>query len=120
MRTPPPSDETHPVDRAAASAVIAAALTAGRQVLSEQEGKALLFAYGIPVVETSIAGTPDEAAAIASVLLLTCGSVVLKILSDDISHKSDVGGVRIHALAEGKYGSGPSSPAAALAETPFK
>ena len=95
MRTPPPSDETHPVDRAAASAVIAATLTAGRQVLSEQEGKALLFAYGIPVVETSIAGTPDEAAAIANVLLLTCGSVVLKILSDDISHKSDVGGVRL-------------------------
>ena len=98
MRTPPPPDDTHPVDRAAADAVINAAIAAGRPTLSEPESKALLAAYGIPVVETRIAATPTEAAAIAGQLLPGCGAVVLKILSDDITHKSDVGGVRL-ALA---------------------
>ena len=95
MRTPPPPDETHPVDRAAANAVIARALAVGRLMLSEPEGKELLAAYGIPVVETRVVFTPDEAAATTVVLLRKCNAVVLKILSDDITHKSDVGGVRL-------------------------
>ena len=95
MRTPPPPDDTYPVDRVAADAVIDAATAAGRTLLSEPEGKALLAAYGIPVVDTRIATTPTEAATIAGELLPGCGAVVLKILSDDITHKSDAGGVRL-------------------------
>lgn len=95
MQTPPRSDAAYEVDRAAAGAVISTALAAGRLHLSEAEGKALLSAYGIPVVETHIAATPAEARSIAERLLSGGGSIALKILSDDISHKSDVGGVKL-------------------------
>ncbi len=95
MQTPPRSDAAYDVDRTAANSIIAAALAAGRPHLSEAEGKALLSAYGIPVVETHIAATPAEARSVAERLLARGGSVALKILSDDISHKSDVGGVKL-------------------------
>jgi acetyltransferase len=95
MRTPPPADDALPIDRGAADAVIAKALAVGRTLLSEPEGKAILAAYGIPVVETHIADTPEEAAEVARGLLKPGDAVVLKILSDDISHKSDVGGVKL-------------------------
>lgn len=95
MRTPPAPDDSHPVDRKRADEIIAAALSANRLMLSEAESKALLAAYGIPVVETRIAETSAAAAEIAKELLLSATSVVLKILSDDVTHKSDVGGVRL-------------------------
>ena len=65
-------------------------------MLSEIEGKAILAAYGIPVVPT-IASAPEPAAAreASEALLERDGAVVLKILSDDITHKSDVGGVHL-------------------------
>ena len=77
-------------DKAAAKAVIEAALAAGRTALGDLESKALLRAYGIPVLATEIAATPDEAAAVAKKI---GGAVALKILSPDLTHKSDVGGV---------------------------
>ena len=95
MRTPPPADDAFPIDRGAADFIIATALAAGRTMLSEPEGKAILAAYGVPVVETRIAATPEAAAEVARELLQSGDPVVLKILSDDISHKSDVGGVRL-------------------------
>ena len=58
--------------------------------MTEPEAKALLSAYGIPVVETHIAETPREAGESAET------PVALKILSRDISHKSDVGGVALN------------------------
>ncbi len=94
-RTPPPADETHPVDREAADKIIADALAAGRTTLPQAEGKALFAAYGIPVVPTLVAATPAEAGRIAADLLKTSTSVALKILSDDLTHKSDIGGVRL-------------------------
>jgi acetyltransferase len=95
MRTPPPPDDVIPIDRGAADVVIAKARAAGRNMLSEPEAKAILAAYGIPVVETQIAETPAAAAEVARELLKSGSPVVLKILSDDISHKSDVGGVKL-------------------------
>ncbi len=95
MRTPPPADDALPIDRAAADAVIAHARLAGRTLLSEPESKAIVAAYGIPVVETHVAETPEAAAEVARDLLKLGGPVVLKILSDDISHKSDAGGVKL-------------------------
>jgi len=69
----------------------------GRQTLSEVEAKALLALFGIPTVQTLIARTPKE----ASELFVGLGGLVaLKILSPDITHKSDVGGVALN-LASG-------------------
>jgi acetyltransferase len=61
-------------------------------VLTEPEAKGLLAAYGIPVVAVHIATNPAEAGRIAASF---AGRTVLKILSPDITHKSDVGGVQL-------------------------
>lgn len=96
MRTPPAMPHNAEPDIATVQKTISDALTAGRTILSEIEGKAILRAYGIPVVPTLSAG-PDPIAArrVSEGLLAGHDSVVLKILSDDISHKSDVGGVHL-------------------------
>jgi acetyltransferase len=77
-------------DRDKAHAVVRAALADGRTMLSEPEAKAVLAAYSIPAVETRIAITVDEAVNVARGLGFP---LALKILSPDIAHKSDVGGV---------------------------
>jgi acetyltransferase len=72
-------------------ALVQAALAQGRELLSEPEAKAVLHACGIPVVATQrVAPTPEAAVQAAQA---TGFPVVLKIVSDDISHKSDAGGV---------------------------
>jgi acetyltransferase len=69
------------------------AVDSGREWLTEPEAKALLTAYGIAVVETRVAADVTEAVSAAK----TIGyPVVLKILSLDITHKSDVGGVALN------------------------
>ena len=70
--------------------IVKSALAAGREMLTELEAKAVLDACRIAIVPTKrVAGTPDAAAQAAQSMGYP---VVLKILSDDISHKSDVGG----------------------------
>lgn len=76
----------------AARMVIEKALLEGRELLTEPEAKQLLAAYGIPVVETRVACDPAEAGRLAGEIGLP---VALKILSPDITHKSDVGGVAL-------------------------
>ena len=56
----------------------------------------LLSAYAIPVAPVALARDPDEAAVAAAPLLAEGGTVVVKILSPDIVHKSEVGGVRLN------------------------
>lgn len=73
--------------------IISEALEAGRQVLTEPESKEVLAAYGVPVVETRIACDAGEAVQAAAAIGYP---VALKILSPDISHKSDVGGVALN------------------------
>ena len=92
METPPsaPVEFTPTVDKA--RAVVHAALASGRSMLSEVEAKEVLAAYGIPIVETRGAVTPEEAALVAQELGFP---VAVKILSPDITHKSDVGGVAL-------------------------
>jgi acetyltransferase len=77
-------------DRRAAEAVIRIAQDEGRAMLTEPEAKSVLAAYGIPVVTTRTARTPEQAAGVARDLGFP---VAVKLLSKDISHKSDVGGV---------------------------
>ncbi len=79
--------------RARAAKIIAAARKAGRTLLSESESKRLLAAYGIPTVETRAAASEDEAVEIAAQL---GGIVVLKLHSETITHKTDVGGVKLN------------------------
>ena len=94
MRTPPAA-EVAAIDARRADKIIADVLAAGRSMCSEGEAKALLAAYGIPTVETLIATAPREVERIATDLLAHHRAVVVKILSEDISHKSDVGGVAL-------------------------
>lgn len=75
----------------------ASTLTLASGQYDEHQTKALLAAYGIPVNEGAIATSSDEAAAIASRIAFP---VVLKIVSADIVHKSDVGGVIIRLNSE--------------------
>ena len=80
-------------DVEAARALIAAALTEGRQWLDEAQVKGMLQAYGIPVPH-SLTVAADEGAAVAAARTIGY-PVALKIVSPDITHKSDVGGVRL-------------------------
>lgn len=95
MRTPPSLPASFVVDRAKADVTIKTAIAAGRSILSEVEAKQLLVAYGIPTVPTQIARDPTEVGALAFGFIAEHGACVVKILSDDISHKSDAGGVRL-------------------------
>ena len=65
----------------------------GREVLSEVEAKQVLEAYDIPVVRTMVATTPQECAKLAEEIGFP---VAIKILSHDITHKSDVGGIALN------------------------
>ena len=64
----------------------------GRTVLTEVESKELIKEAGIPVVETHPASSKEEAVELAKGLGFP---VVLKVLSPDIIHKSDIGGVKV-------------------------
>ena len=72
--------------------IIDRALLDGRTLLSEVESKLLLGQAGIPVVETELAESKVEAIQIAKRIGMP---VVLKIVSNDVSHKSDIGGVKV-------------------------
>ena len=80
--------------RPSVAELIDQALAEGREMLTEPEAKALLGAVGAPVVPTAIAGPTPEAAVQAAQALGY--PVVLKVLSAQISHKSDVGGVALN------------------------
>jgi acetyltransferase len=95
MQTPPSHPETIKFDAIAADRTIELATRAGRQLLSEVEGKALFAAYGIPVVSTELAETPADVGRLAEAITGRHERCVVKILSDDITHKSDLGGVRL-------------------------
>ncbi|HET9477053.1 MAG TPA: acetate--CoA ligase family protein [Dehalococcoidia bacterium] len=72
--------------------VIDSARSQGRTVLTEIESKQILAEAGIPVAAAQLAKTPAEAAELA----LKAGfPAVLKIVSPEITHKSDIGGVKV-------------------------
>ncbi len=70
--------------------IIADVAEEGRTLLTEYESKKVLAAYGIPITDTELAQTPDEAVAAAEEMGYP---VVAKLLSRTITHKTDVGGV---------------------------
>jgi acetyltransferase len=73
--------------------IIQNARAQGRVLLTEFESKQLLSLYGIPTVETRIAASEDEAVQLASAIGFP---VVLKVHSQTITHKTDVGGVKLN------------------------
>lgn len=90
----PPAATAAAWNPAAVRGPIDAALAAGREWLNEAEAKAVLAACGVPVVPTLVvAPDPDAAAAAAQQL---GGPLALKIVSAQITHKSDVGGVALN------------------------
>jgi acetyltransferase len=96
MQVPPANDVDLVPDpvasRATVRTLIQSALADGRAMLSEPESKVVLAAFGIPVVETRIVASVDDAVRIAPEIGFP---VAIKILSADISHKTDVGGVAL-------------------------
>jgi acetyltransferase len=81
------------LDRECAESIIKTARAAGRVILTEYESKQLLSCYGIPTVETRIAKSKQEAVQAADAIGYP---VVLKIHSETITHKTDVGGVQLN------------------------
>ncbi len=77
--------------------IIDSARSTGRTLLNEFESKQLLSQYGIPTVETRIARSEDEAVDQARAIGYP---VVLKLFSETITHKTDVGGVKLNLADE--------------------
>jgi acetyltransferase len=101
MATPPSLARDFKPDVAAARAVIEAAVQDRRTWLDPLEVTRLFAAYALPIAPALLARDPEEAAAVAASLLAEGSTVVVKILSPDIVHKSEVGGVRLNLTSEG-------------------
>jgi acetyltransferase len=92
--TPMPTDSTGAgPDRAQAREIIDSVRKTGRTILTEFESKRLLASYGIPIVDTRIARSEAEAVQVAGQIGYP---VVLKLYSETITHKTDVGGVQLN------------------------
>ncbi len=89
--------DTTPASGESVLAITTAARGEGRTVLTEVESKQVLRTYGIPTVETRIAPTEDEAAAIATTIGFPAA---VKLHSKTITHKTDVGGVQLNLIDE--------------------
>jgi acetyltransferase len=92
-QVPPAMPSEFVPDSDTARQIVAAAQSDGRQWLDPVEIARLFEAYQIPMVPTFAAADAEQAAAYASALFAQGATVVLKIMSRDIIHKSDVGGV---------------------------
>jgi acetyltransferase len=86
------SGQEHP-DSDGARLIIEGVLTEQRKILTEPESMAVLNAFRIPTVRNAVAHSANEALIIAESIGFP---VAMKVLSTDITHKSDVGGVRLN------------------------
>jgi acetyltransferase len=92
-----PRNEEEEFFRAQADSLVSIVRGEGRTLLDEFESKELLATYGIPTVRTLVARTVDDAVAHAA----TVGyPVVLKLYSRTITHKTDVGGVKLNLASQ--------------------
>lgn len=102
METPPSLPQGAAPDAASARKIVSQVIAEGRTWLDPIEVFRLLTAYAIPATPVALARDADEAATAAQPFLADGGAVVVKILSPDIVHKSDVGGVHLNLTrAEG-------------------
>ncbi|MCF8205480.1 MAG: GNAT family N-acetyltransferase, partial [Methylotenera sp.] len=93
LQTPPPMSSLAQPDVEAARLLIESVLAERRRTMTEMESKALLAAFHIPVTQTVLARSANEAMMLATQLGFP---VALKIDSPDIAHKSDVQGVALN------------------------
>jgi acetyltransferase len=93
MQVPPSVSSSFTPDVDGARKVVREALDGGRTQLAEAESKAILSAYGIPVVATHAAADPQEAAQVAQRIGLP---VALAVISRDLRRKWDIGGVALN------------------------
>jgi acetyltransferase len=100
MAAPPSLPEHFAPDTAAARAAIEQVLHDQRKWLDPVEMTRVFSAYGIPITPAALATNPDEAVVAAKPYLDQGSAVVIKILSPDIVHKSEVGGVRLNLINE--------------------
>ena len=98
MATPPSMPQDFAPDTAAVRPIIDAALADNRTWLDPVEITKVFSAYGIAITPATLARNPEEAVAAAKPHLVAGHAVVLKILSPDIVHKSEVGGVRLNLI----------------------
>ncbi len=87
-------------DATSARTLVAAALAAGRAWLDPVEVAALLAVYAIPAAPVILARDEDAAAEAAWPILAGGGTVAVKVVSPDIPHKSEFGGVRLDLTGE--------------------
>jgi acetyltransferase len=92
-----PINDDHQVDRKAAIDIIASVRAEGRSGLTEIESKKIFKAYGLPVVNTAVVTSEEEAVEMAESFGYP---IVMKIVSPDILHKSDAGGVKVNIESE--------------------
>jgi acetyltransferase len=98
-QVPPAMPSSFAPDTEAARRVVVDALADDRQWLDPIEIKRLFDAYDIPMVPTYAATDAEQAVAHASAIFAQGSTVVLKIMSRDIVHKSDVGGVVLNLIS---------------------
>jgi acetyltransferase len=89
----PPGSEEQDAKRARVEQIITDARRQGRTILTEAESKQILAAYDIPTVPMALAAGEDDAVAAAEQMGYP---VVLKLHSETITHKTDVGGVKLN------------------------
>jgi acetyltransferase len=95
-QVPPAMPDAFAPDTDTGRQIVTDAIADGRRWLDPVEIKRLLEAYDIAMVPTFAAADAEEAVAHASKLFAQGATVVLKIMSRDIVHKSDVGGVALN------------------------
>jgi acetyltransferase len=95
MATPPSDMETVKADRVTAQRILEDAMRDGRTWLDPLEIATIFEAYTIPIVPTRKASNMNEAISLAEGFFRQGYAVAMKILSPDIVHKSDVGGVAL-------------------------
>jgi len=113
LEAPPALGHVQPPDLERARAIVAGAREAGASVLSAAQSKELLAAFRIPVVHTVRSRTVEDAVHAAQAIGFP---VAMKIDSPDISHKSDVGGVRLGIRDPGELRAAHAAMMRAVAE----
>lgn len=100
MATPPSNLQDRPTDLAAARGIVGRALADDRHWLNPDEVSDLLAIFDIPMLRPLV--VPDEASAAAAArpFIAAGRTVALKIVSPDVAHKSDVGGVALDLASE--------------------
>ncbi|MGO9389826.1 bifunctional acetate--CoA ligase family protein/GNAT family N-acetyltransferase [Rhodoblastus sp.] len=93
MVAPPSLPVDFAPNTAKARAIVQQAIARGHNWLAPVEISTLLEAYDIPIAPARLARSPEEAAEVARLVLGRYGGCVVKIMSRDIVHKSDLGGV---------------------------